>query len=77
MFSIVACKQCIEDVRDKHTLSCMYTHIHTQGHFIKSWIVVNGIWNTMPQAETFCMPFLLFFIRCDILSLRHLAWLIC
>lgn len=52
-------------------------HVHTQGHFIKSWIVVNGIWNTMSQAETFCMPFLLFLVRCAILSLLHLAWLIC
>lgn len=55
----------------------MYTHIHTQGRFIKSWSVVNGIWNTLSQTETFFMTFLLFLVRCDILSLLHLAWLIC
>ena len=55
----------------------VHTHTHTQGHFIKCWFVVSGIWSTMPQAETFSIPFLLFLVHCGILSLLHLAWLIC
>lgn len=55
----------------------VHTYTHTQERFIKSWIVLNGIWNTLLQAKTFCMPFLLFLVHCAILSLLHLAWLIC